>query len=228
MKKFRNIFKIILVVIVLSIIWWYRDPLFDLLKIIGDQQAVSDYLVSYGPLGLSILFILIMAQVFIAFIPGHALIIAAGYAYGMPGFLVVVTSTIIGSQIAFLVTRYFGHKLIYKLSSPKTIQRWKRIAQHQGILFYFFSFVLPFFPSDLMCFVAGMDMISPRRFFVANVLGRTCSAILLTLIGLYGLKPPLWLWITSIVSLSAFFVGWMIYKKQNYLKPNVQKSSQNT
>ena len=54
------------------------------------------------------------------------------------------------------------------------------------IIFYFFAFVLPIFPSDLMCYVAGLATISPKHFLIANILGRTCCAVFVTLIGIYG------------------------------------------
>ena len=207
----------LIVVALLILTFIYRKPLADYLNMITDQQAVSAYLQSYGPLGPAVLFILLVAQVFIAMIPGHALMVTAGYVYGAQGLFVVITSTILGSQVAFLIARHYGRDLIYKLASPDLIQRWDRIAHRQGILFYFFSFVLPIFPSDMMCYVAGLSTISPRRFFIANVLGRTCCAVFVTLIGIYGMHPPLWFWVASITLISTFFAGWLIYKKTRAL-----------
>ena len=208
--KTRNI--LIALVLIAVTIYYYR-PLVDLLAIITDQQAVSAYLQSYGALGPAVLFILLIVQVFIAIIPGHALMVTAGYVYGAIGLTVVITSTILGSQIAFMIARIYGRELIYKLASPEILQRWDGIAKHQGSLFYFFSFVLPIFPSDLMCYVAGLSTISPRRFFVANVLGRTCCAVFITLIGIYGMNPPLWFWALALTVISAFFAGWFVYKR---------------
>lgn len=208
--KTKNIITA-LVLLALTVI--YYRPLVDFLAIITDQQAVSAYLQSYGALGPIVLFILLVAQVFIALIPGHALMVTAGYVYGGLGLTVVITSTILGSQAAFMIARKYGRGLIYKLASPEVLQRWDGVAKHQGILFYFFSFVLPIFPSDLMCYVAGLSTISPRRFFVANVLGRTCCAVFITLIGIYGMNPPVWFWALALTIISAFFAGWFVYKR---------------
>lgn len=205
-----------LALVILAVI--YRQPIVEFLNIITDQKAVSTYLQSFGALGPVVLFILLIAQVFIAVIPGHALMVTAGYVYGSTGLLVVITSTILGSQIAFIIARSYGRDLIYKLASPEVINKWDKIARHQGILFYFFSFVLPIFPSDLMCYVAGLATISPRRFFVANVLGRTCCAVFITLIGIYGMHPPVWFWLLAAFVISAFFGGWAIYKKIHKLQ----------
>ncbi len=210
--------NILIAIVLLSLAVIYRQPLADYLRIITDQEAVSAYLQSYGPLGPIVLFLLLVAQVFVAVVPGHALMVTAGYVYGTVGLCVVIASTIVGSQIAFLIARRFGRDFIYKVASPEIIQRWDGIAKHQGILFYFFSFVLPIFPSDLMCYVAGLSTISARRFLIANILGRTCCAVFVTLIGIYGMHPPVWFWIVAIVAISSFFGGWAIYKKQNTLQ----------
>ena len=195
---------------------FYRD-IANYLKIITDQEAVSTYLQSFGAFGPVVLFCLLIAQVFIAVIPGHALMVTAGYVYGMLGLVVVITSTILGSEIAFFIARRYGRGLIYKLASQKTIDKWDKAARNQGILFYFFSFLLPIFPNDLMCYVAGLATISPKRFFVANVLGRTCTAVIVTMIGMYGLNPPAWFLVSLAIAVIGLFAGWTIYRKKNIL-----------
>lgn len=209
--------KIISVLLVLALIVIFYQPLADYLKVITDQEAVSEYLQSFGIFGPLVLFCLLIAQVFIAVIPGHALMVTAGYVYGMLGLVIVVTSTILGSEIAFFIARRYGRGLIYKLASQKTIDKWDKAAHNQGILFYFFSFLLPIFPNDLMCYVAGLATISPKHFFIANVLGRTCTAVIVTMIGMYGLNPPAWFLVALALAVIGLFAGWTIYRKKNIL-----------
>ena len=213
-----NTKKLLIAVAVFTLILVYRGQLAALLATISDQQAVSVYLKSYGSLGPIVLFLLMVAQVFVAVIPGHALMVTAGYVYGGLGLFVVIASTVIGSQIAFTVARWYGRDLIYRLASPAIIDRWNKAAEHQGMVFYFFAFVLPIFPSDLMCYVAGLATISPRHFLVSNILGRSCCAVFVSLIGMYGMHPPITFWIVSLLVISAFFAGWALYKKQNSLQ----------
>jgi uncharacterized membrane protein YdjX (TVP38/TMEM64 family) len=212
-----NTLKILAVLILAVLAFIYRAPIADYLKIITDQQAVSVYLQGFGPLGPAMLGILLVAQIFVAVIPGHALMVTAGYVYGVVGLCMVIASTVLGSQIAFFISRRYGRELIYKLASREIIDRWDKTARFQGVLFYFFSFVLPIFPSDLMCYVAGLATISPRHFFIANVLGRSCCAIFITLIGIYGLNPPVWFWMLALSCVAALFAGWVVYKKRNAL-----------
>jgi hypothetical protein len=78
-KKFCQVFAVVSLAIIALI---YRNEIAEYLNIITDQKAVSAYLQSFGPLGPAILFVLMVAQVFIAVIPGHALILTAGYETG--------------------------------------------------------------------------------------------------------------------------------------------------
>jgi uncharacterized membrane protein YdjX (TVP38/TMEM64 family) len=218
--------NIILAIVSLAVIVYYRQPISNLLHIIGDQEAVSAYLQGFGVWGPAVLFVLMVLQVFVAVIPGHALMVTAGYAYGMTGLFVIITSTIIGSEIAFLFARKYGRGLIYRLASPQTIERWDGMARNQGIMFYFFSFVLPIFPNDMMCYVAGLGNISARRFFVANVLGRSVVAIAITTIGMYGLNPPLGFWLILVGGALALLVGWFLFKRQKSVKNNQSRTCQ--
>jgi len=224
MKKVNLVFYPLLVFGLLALVGWYRQPLMDLMGIISNQDAISEYLQSYGPVGPIMLFILLVAQVFLGFIPGYALMVAAGYVYGLEGLCLVLASTILSSQVAFLLTRKYGRGWIYRIASSKVIEYWEKTARHQGILFFFFSFVLPIFPGDMMCYVAGLATISSRRFLVANILGRTCCAVFVTLIGLYGMKPPMIFWIITAIGISVFSLGWVIYKRgllcASHISPN--------
>jgi uncharacterized membrane protein YdjX (TVP38/TMEM64 family) len=209
--------KILSILLIVAVLVIFYQPIADYLKIITNQQAVSEYLQSFGILGPVVLFCLLIAQVFIAIIPGHALMVTAGYVYGILGLIIVTVSTILGSQIAFYIARRYGRELIYKLASQVTIEKWDKAAHNQGILFYFFSFLLPIFPNDLMCYVAGLATISPKRFFIANVLGRTCTAVIVTMIGVYGLNPPGWFIVVLALGIIGLFAGWTVYRKKNIL-----------
>jgi uncharacterized membrane protein YdjX (TVP38/TMEM64 family) len=209
--------NILLAAAIVTLLFVYREPLGNLLHIIGNQKAVSEYLQSFGAWGPAVLFVLMVAQVFVAIIPGHALMVTAGYAYGTTGLLVIILSTILGSEIAFFIARRYGRKLIYRLASAKIIERWDNMARNQGILFYFFAFVLPIFPSDLMCYVAGLGTIPARRFLVSNICGRSVVAVSITLIGMYGLNPPVWFWLVAAVGLACLFIGWMVFKSRKGL-----------
>jgi uncharacterized membrane protein YdjX (TVP38/TMEM64 family) len=84
--------------------WQLRQQLSVFLQWVGDRQAVTDSIQQFGTWGPALLFLLLILQVFLAVIPGHTLIVAGGYVYGFPlGLLIVLSSTVLGSQIAFWI-----------------------------------------------------------------------------------------------------------------------------
>lgn len=203
--------RVCLICLGMLMMWCYRIPLSEMLAALSDWKAIAAYIQGYGALGPVVLFLLMMAQVFIAFIPGHALIIASGYIYGAAlTILVVATSTILGSELAFWLARKYGRPLIYRLASPAMIERWDRLAGNRGALFYFFTFVLPFLPSDLMCYVAGLGKISHRQFLAANIAGRLLFTVAMTIIGAFKFRPPLVFWLVSFAVLVILYVAWGI------------------
>jgi uncharacterized membrane protein YdjX (TVP38/TMEM64 family) len=209
----RKYLRIALLILALLTLWFFRTPLGSAMAVLKDQQAVSTYMQRLGPLGPLALFVLLVAQVFVAVIPGHALMMAGGYVFGpVVAISVTAASTILGSQIAFLVARRYGRPIIYRLAKSNIIERWDHLAGRQGSLFFFFAFVLPIFPSDLMCYVAGLGKVSPRGFLAANFAGRLICAATITMIGVYGFQPPWQFWALVLGCMAVLFIAWGIYK----------------
>jgi uncharacterized membrane protein YdjX (TVP38/TMEM64 family) len=196
-------------------LWLLRSKINEFMTWVVDRQAVINTIKHLGGWGPLLIFAVMLLQVFLAMIPGHALVLAAGYVYGFAiCLLVTVGSTVLGSQIAFTISRRYGRRLIYRLASPQAIDRWDRLAANQGGMFYFFVFVLPIFPSDLMCYVAGLGKVSPRRFFLANCTGRLVASSFVALVGSQGLHMPVLFWMAAILAMAAFYVAWIFYSRK--------------
>ena len=176
-------------------IWIGRQPIQELWPLLSDQERVSAYLQSYGAWGPLALAVAQFLQVMIVVIPGHVFLIAAGYVYGFqPGFVMNLTYVVTASQIAFLLARWAGRPLVERLVSEEIFNRWYKIGEERGFVFFTIAFLLPVFPTDMMNFIAGLTGISVTRFLAANFLGRLPSVIMLTLIGSHGLElsPLAW------------------------------------
>lgn len=200
----------------IAIVWIFRYQLQYIYYWFSDREAITSSIGQLGIWGPIVLFVLLILQVFLAMIPGHALMVAGSYAFGFwPSFFITVVSTVLGSQVAFMIGRKWGRSMVYKLADTKLIQRWDRLANGQGAMFFFFSFVLPIFPSDLMTYVAGLGTISAKRFFIANIFGRSVVAGFITLIGAQGFNMPLSFWAAAVLGIAALFVGWRIYSRKH-------------
>lgn len=135
--------------------------------------------------------------------------IAAGYVYGFwPGLILNMICIVGASQLAFALARWTGRPVIDRLANKETLDKWYAIGEKQGFTFFTIAFVLPMFPTDMMNFVAGLTGITGVKFLAANILGRLPSAIILTMIGAYGIRFAEWQWgLIAALAVLVFVVG---------------------
>jgi len=210
--RFPQILKLSAAAAGLGLAWTYHQPLFDMVSVISDREAVAatlDQLGIFAPLLLG--FVLIL-QVIIAAIPGHALIISGGFAFGFfPALALSLTATVIGSQISFMLARRAGRPLIERLAPVELLDKWSALSEEKGLVFFLFAFMLPVFPADIMNFIAGLSGLSARRFFIANLFGRMPGVVLLTAVGSYGLNIPPIAWVGVAIVAAITFIGLRVF-----------------
>ena len=205
---------IILTLFSLFAMWVYREPLIASLQWFSDMDAVIVSIKGYGLWGPAILFVLFILQTFLAFIPGQALMVSSGYIYGFTGgILITWISLVVGGQAAFWLARRYGRPFAEKWVSASVLDRWDKSAAGQGIGFYIISLVLPLFPNDAMCYVAGLGSMSFRRFLTANILGRGIASFLTVVIGAYSEQIPGLLWMAVIGFILMGIVGWLAIRR---------------
>jgi len=101
--------KFTLVLAALFLLWTSPQPLAAALTWISDLDAVTNSIRSFGIWGPAVLFVLFVLQVFFAFIPGQALMVASGYLYGFSGGMFITwISLVFGGQAAFMLARRHG------------------------------------------------------------------------------------------------------------------------
>jgi len=205
---------IILTLFSLFAMWVYREPLIASLQWFSDMDAVIVSIKGYGLWGPAILFVLFILQTFLAFIPGQALMVSSGYIYGFTGgILITWISLVVGGQAAFWLARRYGRPFAEKWVSASVLDRWDKSAAGQGIGFYVISLVLPLFPNDAMCYVAGLGSMSFRRFLTANILGRGIASFLTVVIGAYSEQIPGLLSMVVIGFILLGIVGWLAIRR---------------
>ncbi len=208
-KNFKtNRANIIVIPIGLLLIWIYRQPVANFLQVVSDRGAIIDILEQFGPLGVILLAGVLILQVIIAAIPGHALMIGGSYVFGFGNaFWINLLSTVVGSQLAFLLARSAGRPLIERLAPADLLHKWNRISASKGLFFFMVSFMLPVFPADVMNYVAGFSSLSSRRFLIANLFGRLPGVALMTAVGAYGFEFSIQQWMIILVLGMAMFIA---------------------
>jgi len=210
-RKFSGVF---LSIVAVAALWFYRAPLLTSLQWFSDLDAVTASIRGYGLWGPAVLFVLFILQTFLAFIPGQALMVASGYVYGFSGgILITWASLVLGGQMAFWLARRYGRPFAEKWISPSTLDRWDKSAAGQGIGFYVVTLVMPFFPNDAMCYVAGLGNMSNRRFLIANAIGRGIASVLTVVVGAFANQIPSLIWIAIIAFTILGVIGWIAARR---------------
>ncbi|RLM96328.1 TVP38/TMEM64 family protein [Haloarcula sp. Atlit-7R] len=115
-------------------------------------------------------------QVLLAPIPGQLLGGVGGYLFGVrAGTAYSLLGVCLGSAAAFALARRYGRPYVERVTRPETLARWDRFLARNGLVGLFVLFLLPTFPDDLLCFVAGISDLRLRTFLAFVVVGRAPS-----------------------------------------------------
>ena len=196
-------------------IWIFRDDLSVMWAWFSDMDSIVSSVHAAGIWAPITLFVLFVLQVFLAFIPGQALMVACGYIYGFwGGFLISWISLVIGSELAYLLARVYGRQFAERWISADVLSRWDHSARGQGVGFFAITLVMPLVPNDAMCYVAGLGTISHRKFFIAALLGRGMACLLTSAAGALGGNIPWQGWVIILSVLVLIGMIWQVVKYQ--------------
>ncbi|MDR2336858.1 MAG: VTT domain-containing protein [Candidatus Nomurabacteria bacterium] len=131
-----------------------------------------------------LLFIIVqIAQIIIAPIPGQVVGIIGGMLFGWLGVIYNIIGSVIGFFIVFKLSRKFGRPLAEKIFSKKILKKFDFVTKRKGAMTLFLIFLLPFFPDDIVCYLAGLTVIPIKKLLMISLAGRLPAIILNNLIG---------------------------------------------
>jgi uncharacterized membrane protein YdjX (TVP38/TMEM64 family) len=148
------------------------------------RARLTSYVHGAGMWGPLILLGLQIGQIVIAPIPGLFVPIVAGMLYGpLLGALIATVGTMLGSGAAFAIGTRAGMPLLRRWIGADTVARAQELVGGRRWLALVPIFLLPFSPSDAICFIAGMIGMKAERFGLAVLLGRVPKDAALALAG---------------------------------------------
>ena len=187
-KKIINIVVISVVIIIFALAIAYLAPVMKDISTKEGQIAFKEKIDNLGVVGLLILFLLEIAQIFFVIIPGEPLEVLAGMCYGNIGGTIFITiSVLITTTIIFWLVRKYGKKLIYESFSKEKIDKIensKILKNPQKVeLIMILLFLIPGTPKDLLVYIGGLLPIKPLRFILISTFARFPSVISSTIAG---------------------------------------------
>lgn len=150
----------------------------------GNQEKLQAAIASWGIFAPLLYILLQITQTVVAPIPGQVVGGIGGYLFGGWGILWTLIGTLIGCYIVFRLARRFGRPLLEKIFKKSAVANFDFIINAKSASFIIFAiFLLPGFPDDIVCYIAGLTNLPIRRLVFLVALGRLPTIVLTNIIG---------------------------------------------
>lgn len=153
------------------------------LGILGDRMVLVRYMKKFGVFACLFFMLLQIGQVIFPIIPGGASCLAGVLAFGpVRGFIYNYISLVLGSAVAFFLSRNYGMRVVEKFFSQEIIDKYmKYIRNNQFMKIFFWGIFLPGLPDDLLCYIAGLSSMSWKTFLLIILVGKPFALIFYSL-----------------------------------------------
>ncbi|MEE8543825.1 MAG: TVP38/TMEM64 family protein [Gammaproteobacteria bacterium] len=118
-------------------------------------------------------------------IPASILTLAAGFVFGLPlGVVLVSIGSVLGASAAFLVGRFFARDWVAKrIAGLPRFRALDRATRHEGFVIVFLTRLSPLFPFNLINYGLALTSVRFRDYFLASWIGMLPVTILYVYIG---------------------------------------------
>lgn len=135
---------------------------------IDDLQSWID---DFGALGPPI-FILIYVLAVILLVPGSALTIAAGLAYGNWGIPLALFASTAGASVAFLIARYIAYKKVHSMLADKQVlQAVESVVNSEGWKIIVLVRISPLIPFNIQNYFFGVTEVPLWQYTASTFVG---------------------------------------------------------
>ena len=217
LNVFVNSIGIFIFALVLFLLCFLAWPYIG--NFIENPKAFQDFVSQNGLLAIPLYLFLQILQVVAALIPGEALELGAGFAFGwFWGFILAEIGAALGTALIIFVCRKFG-KGFAEIFVGNKLKFYDKLNNHpKRDAFIFFIFLIPALPKDLLCYCAAFFNISLWKFVGITAIARIPSIISSTLAAdflLSGdyLTAALLFAATALIAIICFFLSEKILKK---------------
>lgn len=176
-------------------------------KFLESRENIRDWVRSFGAWAPLAFFGLQFIQVIVSPIPGSVTTIAGGMMFGFfYGFLLSLGAVFLGSIAAFLLGKAFGRPLVEKIAGKSTVDKYMKSVSSRQRIVLIMMFLLPFFPDDILCLVAGLSAMRLPQFSLIMILTRPWGLLFSALAGSGLLHITWWGWIIIAAAAVVLFV----------------------
>ena len=187
----------------------YRSGFFAACTSIPALRAYIDRSAPYSHLTF---FVVQLLSVVLAPIPSNLTAAAGGLLFGTwPAFFLTYGAVMAGSLLVFWLARTLGRDFVDRVVSRKLAEKYQKVIREKTTVFLALAFLLPYFPDDMLCILAGLTPITFGRFALLALFTRPLGLLFASALGGASLSIPLWAMVLIGLAGVMIFVLGMLY-----------------
>lgn len=167
-NKTGILYKLALIVnalIAFFILVIYLFKMSGLMDKINSVEQFRAFISSYGSFAVILFILLQFSQVVLLPIPAFVTVGAGVLLFGpFYGSIYSCIGIISGSLVGYFLGHVFGVKVVRWVIGKDSLEKGLNIIKGKDKIILTFMFLFPFFPDDVLCFVAGITTIGPAYF----------------------------------------------------------------
>ena len=193
---------------------------------IDSVEALQEFIDSRGSFWAPLIFIALqMLQVFLLPLPGVITVGAGVLLFGVwETCLYSYIGILLGSLIGFAVGRVIGYRAAAWLVGRESLDSWLEKVKGKDRRLLTVMFLLPIFPDDILCFVAGLSTMSFGLFALVIGISRVL-AVFTTSYSISLIPFDTWwgLLIWALIAAVVVLVFYLLYKKSDAILNFIHK-----
>ena len=220
---YRLIFCLFLFLDVVALLFFLLSATGIITKL-NSIEAIREYIAGFGATAVLIFILFQFLQVIILPVPGS---VSVGVGVALFGPLrcsvFSLIGILLGSIVAFFIGRVIGYKAVCWIVGKDDLDKWLKKMKGKDYLLLSLMFLLPLFPDDVLCFIAGLSSIGWLYFIIMITITRIISVFstayslqLIPFTTWWGIL--IWIFLGAAVVLSFWYVCKYSDKIDSFLK----------
>lgn len=143
-----------------------------------DSQKIArltEIIKSTGKYGMLVFVIIQILQVVILPLPAVVCYVPGSAIWGpLTATLLASVGVLIGSLTAYALGKFFGKRVVIWIAGKENTEKYVSYIGKRGKFLFVIMQILPFFPDDILCLVAGLTSMNFIFFLATMVIVRPC------------------------------------------------------
>lgn len=203
---------------------------YNMLQIFSSVQSFKEFIIASGPYGMIVYMLVQMLQVMFVPIPSLIITLTGVLIYGpFLASVFCIIAVVGGSILSFTLGKTFGFRLVAWIVGRDNALKYASVLNKRGKFFLTVAFLMPLFPDDALCLIAGMTTMTYSDFILIASITRSIGVICMCYFGGGYIIPfsgwGLYVW--GVLLLLIIIAVIMIYKYQDKIEDFIIKKIYN-